>query len=74
LVSRELLARVAEMLSAGGVPDAVRDVSALHYLGRVVEAQATTLGFQDGFMLITAVFLAALVPAAILGRSVKRRR
>jgi hypothetical protein len=41
---------------------------ALHYLSRVVEAQANTMGFKDGFMLLTVVFILALVPAWTMGR------
>ena len=74
VVSRELLEQVSSLLQAGGVPEADRGASALHYLARVVEAQANTLGFQDGFMLITTIFLGALIPAGILGLSDRRRR
>ena len=61
---------VSSLLHGGGVPDAVLQPGALHYLGRVVEAQAQTMGFQDGFMVIAVVFILALIPAMIL--AVKR--
>ena len=32
------------------------------------------MGFQDGFLIIAAVFLAAMVPAWILGRAQAVRR
>jgi EmrB/QacA subfamily drug resistance transporter len=73
-VSQELLSKVNELLSAAGVSAAERGPGALHYLGQVIEAQANTLGFQDGFMLLTAVFLGALLPAWILGLSSRRKR
>ncbi len=73
-VSRELLEQIGLLLGSGGVPEAARASGALHYLGRVIEAQANTLGFQDGFMLITAVFLGALIPAWVLGLLGNRRR
>ena len=57
---------VSSLLHGGGVPDAVLQPGALHYLGRVVEAQAQTMGFQDGFMVIAVVFILALIPAMIL--------
>ena len=66
--SRELLERVADLLGQGGVPDATLQPGALHFLGRVIEAQANTMGFQDGFMILTAVFICALIPAWSLGR------
>jgi len=33
----------------------------------VIHAQASTFGFQDGFMVICLVFVVALIPAWILG-------
>ena len=71
--SRELLDMVSSLLHGGGVPDAVLQPGALHYLGRVVEAQAQTMGFQDGFMVIAVVFILALVPAMMFGREKGRR-
>jgi DHA2 family multidrug resistance protein len=66
--SRALLEQVADILHAVGVPDAIVQPGALHYLSRVVEAQANTMGFKDGFMLLTVVFILALVPAWTMGR------
>ncbi|MEC8164725.1 MAG: MFS transporter, partial [Pseudomonadota bacterium] len=72
--SQELLVGVGSILNAAGVPEAVHQSGALHYLGQVVHAQASTMGFQDGFLIIAAVFLAAMVPAWILGRAQAVRR
>ena len=43
--------------------------SACQVRDRVLEAQANTLGFHDGFLLIGVVFIGALVPAYILSKS-----
>jgi MFS transporter, DHA2 family, multidrug resistance protein len=67
--SSEWIARVRELLNASGVPEALHHSGALHYLGSVVEAQASTLGFQDGFVFIAAVFICALIPTWILKRA-----
>ena len=67
-----LLARIAELLHRGGVPDAVLAPGALDYLGRVIYAQARTLGFQDAFFHICFAFVLALVPAWFLGRAGRR--
>ena len=67
-VTRELLRQAGEQLAEGGVPEALRDPLSLHHLGQMIAAQAETLGFQDGFRMLAVVFLAALVPAWILGR------
>ena len=50
----------------------MREPMALEHLGAIVEAQANTLGFQDGFWLIAGVFICALIPAYILGRAGKK--
>ncbi len=70
--SRELLARVMELLSQGGLPDTLLRPGSLHYLGRMVEAQANALGFKDGYMAIVVVFICALVPAFMLGNGKKK--
>ncbi|PPR59678.1 MAG: Multidrug export protein EmrB [Alphaproteobacteria bacterium MarineAlpha4_Bin2] len=72
--SQELLLEVGAILNAAGVPEATHQSGALYYLGQVVHAQASTSGFQDGFIIIACVFLAAMVPAWILGRAQVVRR
>ena len=69
VVSREMLDHVGSLMGEAGVPVALHGPGALHYLGQVIEAQASTLGYQDGFLMISIVFVLALVPAWILGRS-----
>ena len=71
--SLELLGMVSSLLHGGGVPDAVLQAGALHFLGRIVEAQAQTMGFKDGFMIIAVVFILALIPAMMLRREKGRR-
>ena len=71
--SLELLGMVSSLLHGGGVPDAVLQAGALHFLGRIVEAQAQTMGFKDGFMIIAVVFILALIPAMMLRRDKGRR-
>ena len=68
-VSREFLDAVQHLLNESGVPAAIHQPGALHYLGNVIEAQATTFGFQDGFSCISIVFVCALIPVWILKRA-----
>jgi EmrB/QacA subfamily drug resistance transporter len=68
-VSKEMLDHVGTIMGEAGVPEALHGPGALHYLGQVIEAQATTLGYQDGFVMISVVFVLALIPAWILGRA-----
>jgi DHA2 family multidrug resistance protein len=64
-----LLARIAELLHRGGLPESALQPGALDYLGRVVYAQALGLGFQDAFFFICFAFALAFVPAWLLGRA-----
>ena len=70
----ELLARVRTLLSEWGVSENLLGPGALHYLGEVVEAQASARGFSDGFLFITIVFVLAVIPAWNLGKARRRRR
>jgi len=72
--SRELLGQVTGLLQQGGVAEAFHQSGALHFLGRMIEAQANTLGFKDGFLILAIVFLLALVPAWRMGSGKRRAR
>ena len=67
--SREMLSDVGRILGEAGVPSSIHEHGALHYLGQVVHAQANTIGFQDGFLILAISFLFAMIPAWLLGRS-----
>ncbi len=69
LTSQQMLDQVGALMGKAGLPEGLTDSGALHYLGTVIEAQALTLGFQDGFIMISVVFALALIPAWILGRA-----
>ena len=69
--SRELMGRITELLSQGGISEELLRPGSLHFLGRVIEAQASTMGFKDGFMIIAVVFVCALLPALMLGKARK---
>jgi EmrB/QacA subfamily drug resistance transporter len=70
-LTQEFLAKTQHLLGEAGVPEALHRSGALDYLGKVIHAQAVSLGFQDGFMVIALVFVAALIPALVL-RKTKR--
>lgn len=67
--TRELLEKASQALAEGGIAEGVRQALALDHLGQMIQAQASTLAFQDGFRLVALVFVLALVPAWVLGRS-----
>jgi hypothetical protein len=60
---------VRDLLAQAGVSENVLGPGALHYLGKVIEIQATTRGFNDGFLIIAAVFVLAVIPAWNMGRA-----
>lgn len=72
--SRELIDQLVELLQQGGVAEAFHGPGALHFLGQVIEAQAQTLGFKDGFMILSVVFVLALVPAWRIRSATRRPR
>lgn len=70
----ELLRNIEALLARSGVPEDLQSAGALHYLGRVIHAQAYTMGFRDSFLITAIVFTFALIPAWIMGREAVRRR
>ena len=64
----ELLRSLEMLLAQAGVAADIQSAAALHFLGRVVHAQAYTMGFRDSFMLVAVIFTIGLIPAWIMGR------
>jgi hypothetical protein len=64
----ELLRSVERLLEQAGASPDLQSAGALHFLGRVVYAQASTLAFRDCFLIVTLVFMLALIPAWFMGR------
>ncbi|MGH8636701.1 MAG: DHA2 family efflux MFS transporter permease subunit [Burkholderiales bacterium] len=70
--SQALLSSMNALLAAMGISEDVRAPAALHYLGEVIEAQASARGFGDGFLMIAIVFVLAVIPAWNLGKTRRR--
>ena len=64
----EMLRSMQSLLAQAGVPLDLQVSGALHFLGRMVYAQAYTMGFRDAFLITTVVFTLGLIPAWIMGR------
>jgi EmrB/QacA subfamily drug resistance transporter len=62
------------MLQAKGLPLQQQKAGAYDYLGTIVFAKAEMLAFSDTFIVIGAVGLIALIPAAMLSRQQRRGR
>jgi EmrB/QacA subfamily drug resistance transporter len=67
----ELLQAMERVLAQAGASADLQTAGALHFLGKMVYAQAYTLGFRDCFMLLTLIFMLALIPAWIMGRKAR---
>ncbi len=65
----ELLRLIQQALAQGGASPDLAAAGALHYLGRVIYAQAYTLGFRDSFLVVAIIFALGLVPAWMMGRA-----
>jgi len=64
----ELLRQVQDLLAQAGAPPDLQAAGALHFLGRVIHAQAYTMGFRDSFLIVAIIFVLGLIPAWIMGR------
>ena len=65
----EYLRTMQDLLARAGVPPDLQLPGAMHFLDRVVYAQAYTMGFRDSFLIVALVFTLALIPAWIMGRT-----
>ncbi|MDH5537209.1 MAG: MFS transporter, partial [Betaproteobacteria bacterium] len=67
--TQELLRQMEALLARSGVPEDLVGPGALHYLGKVIHAQAYTMGFRDAFLLVAIVYVLAMIPAYIMSRA-----
>ena len=71
---REMLSHARDLLAPSGLPEATYDLLALDHLGRMIAAQASTIAYQDGFLLVTSIFVVALLPTWSIGWLDRRSR
>jgi len=62
------LRQLEAMLAESGLAAAERSAMALDFLGRAIFAQANTFAFHDAYLVVSLIFLMAVVPAWVLGR------
>jgi len=70
--THEMIEALRRLLSEAGLPENLQTPGALQYLGEVIQAQASTRGFQDGFLILVVSFIAAMIPAYLLKRHRRR--
>ena len=64
----DLLRQVSAMIHAAGLPDTQVMPAAAGFLGRTIVIQARTAAFRDGFLVVTIIFLIALIPTWVMYR------
>ncbi|MFD2235385.1 MDR family MFS transporter [Phaeospirillum tilakii] len=68
--ARQTLDQLVILLTRAGIPDSValplHSLEASRFLSAMISAQATVMGFRDGFLLVAALFFVALVPAWLM--------
>ncbi|MCL7466386.1 DHA2 family efflux MFS transporter permease subunit [Phaeovulum sp. NW3] len=62
VATMDLLQGVADLMQHGGVPDHQLLPAATSFLGQTITIQASNAAFQDGFIVVFAIFILALVP------------
>lgn len=65
----ELLRHMEALFARAGVPENLQGPAALDYLGKVVHAQAYTMGFRDSFLVVAIVYVIAIIPVWFMARS-----
>jgi DHA2 family multidrug resistance protein len=70
--SGELLDQITRLLSEAGVAESIRNPGALHYLGDVIMAQASTLGYQDTFLALGLFAFCGFIPAIYLAQAQRK--
>jgi MFS family permease len=70
--SRELREVIVRLFTEAGVPEAAREPAALQFMGDVILAQASTRGFQDAFAVLAIMAFAAILPAMMMARLMKK--
>lgn len=60
--TQALMDRMTELSQAVGAPGDLAQGYAADFLGRVIYAQANTLAYREGFILVSVLFLVAMGP------------
>mgnify|MGYP001038045401 CR=1 FL=1 len=69
----ELLRQVSAIAHTAGLPDTQIMPVAAGFLGNSVVIQASTAAFRDGFLVVTAIFLIALIPTWVMYQLGRRK-
>ena len=65
-ITMTFLSKVSAIMKIAGLPDFQQLPAAYAFLGQTLSVQASILAFRDGFIVVTLVFLVALLPTWLL--------
>ena len=71
---QEMSAALLRLFAEAGVPETERAPGVFHYLGDMIYAQASTMGYHDAFMVLAVVALLGVFPAWVMAQSGGRKR
>ena len=66
---QEMSNALMRLFAEAGVPETARDPGVIHYLGDMIYAQASTMGYHDAFMVLAVVALLGVFPACVMAQS-----
>jgi len=69
---QEMQNALIRLFADAGVPEIARAPIALRYLGEMIYAQASTMGYHDAFMILAVVAVLGVAPAWVMARSTQR--
>ena len=64
-----LLSEINNILRIVRTDSSINEQISLNYLGKLIYPQALSLSFQDGFFIFSLIFIIALLPAYLLGKT-----
>jgi hypothetical protein len=70
--TERMIVQLKALLGRAGLPETIQKSGALEYLAAIINGQSQMLGFQDTFIIVAGVALAALLPAYVLSQSQRR--
>tara|TARA_Y100001934_G_scaffold192930_1_gene227531 strand:- start:327 stop:1820 length:1494 start_codon:yes stop_codon:yes gene_type:complete len=71
---QEMSDALMRLFEEAGVPETARAPGVFHYLGDMIYAQASTMGYHDAFMVLAVVALLGVFPAWVMAQSGRGKR
>ncbi len=70
---QEMTDALMRLFAEAGVPETARAPGVFHYLGDMIYAQASTMGYHDAFMVLAIIALLGVAPAWVMAHSRQRQ-